>query len=174
MSQHLIALHEIESERIALIEQYTQRLEEVIERVISARVAEAVANARAQNGALHRANGHAAAVGRTDTPGGTEVARRPGNHSPGRRAVAILPPMPSREPTVIPAHVQITRLPPGPRPDERRRAGPPMDCRLPGCLIRSRGPRYEYFCEEHYRLLNADERRHYAAMWRAARAAQRA
>jgi len=44
-----------------------------------------------------------------------------------------------------------------------------MDCRLPGCLMRSRGPRYEYFCDEHFRLLNPEERRHYAAMWRAAR-----
>ncbi len=92
--------------------------------------------------------------------------------SPIPQPVAKLPAMPSRTPTVIPAHVQITRLPPGPNPNERRRSGPSMDCRCPGCLMKSRGPRYEYFCEDHYRRFNAEERQKYAAMWRAARQQQ--
>ena len=35
--------------------------------------------------------------------------------------------------------------------------------------MKSRGPRYEFFCAEHYAAFNADERRKYTEMWKAGR-----
>jgi hypothetical protein len=73
---------------------------------------------------------------------------------------------------VIPAGVLIKKLPPGPTPHDPKRAGPPMECRCPGCILKSRGPRYEFFCADHYAAFNAEERKKYTEMWKNARAAQ--
>ena len=63
-------------------------------------------------------------------------------------------------------------MPPGPTPNDPKRAGPPMECRVPGCIIKSRGPRYDFFCADHYSMLNADDRKKYTDMWKASRATQ--
>jgi hypothetical protein len=77
-----------------------------------------------------------------------------------------------KTPTIIPADVQITRLPPGPVPKERRTlTGPSVVCRLPGCTSKHSGPRYDLFCREHYAMLNVEERRKYKALWKAHAAA---
>lgn len=55
--------------------------------------------------------------------------------------------------------VRITRLPPGPAPGTRKRRGPPMECRAPGCTVKSKGPRFEFFCGEHFREFSPEERR---------------
>jgi hypothetical protein len=72
--------------------------------------------------------------------------------------------------TVIPAGVKITRLPPGPMPRETKRTGPSMECRCPGCKTKSRGPRYDFFCADHYAAFNAEERRKYTELWKAQQA----
>jgi hypothetical protein len=63
---------------------------------------------------------------------------------------------------------RVTRLPPGPRPDAPRRPGPPMGCRAPGCVRKSRGPRYEFFCAEHWGTLTRDQRQAASSQWRQA------
>ncbi len=68
------------------------------------------------------------------------------------------------------AAVPVQRLPPGPSPRSRR-SGPPTECRLPGCSMRNKGPRYNFFCGDHYRTLSHDEQRHYAELWKQQRAA---
>jgi hypothetical protein len=73
---------------------------------------------------------------------------------------------------VIPAGVVIKKLPPGPTPNDPKRSGPPMECRCPGCLMKSRGPRYEFFCAEHYAAFNAEERKKYTDMWKSKRGVQ--
>ena len=177
MSQHLVAYNALEAERIALIDRYTSLIERTIDEAVAARVAEAISRRPPETRAPRPLP--AAPVRRGRPPAAARPPPRSsrngaGQDSPPESFVAMLPAMPSRTPTPIPAHIQITRLPPGPAPSDRKRSGPPMECRLPGCLMKSRGPRYEYFCEDHYRQLNADERRKYAEQWRAARAAQRA
>ena len=178
MSRHLVAFNAIEAERIALIDRYTDLIERVIDEAVATRLAERLSRLppaalapRSQPPFVPARRGRPPAGARPTAPSPRTGAAQ---DSPAESFVAILPTMPSRTPTPIPAHIQITRLPPGPAPSDRKRSGPPMECRLPGCLMKSRGPRYEYFCEDHYRQLNADERRKYAEQWRAARAAQRA
>lgn len=61
---------------------------------------------------------------------------------------------------------KVTVLPPGPRPDRPKRAGPSMECRVPGCLTKSRGPRYEYFCADHFRAFNHEQRAEFTRQWK--------
>lgn len=171
MSEHFIKLNAIENERLALIDEFAGRLEATIDRMVADRVAQAME--RIPRPANPPPVPRPPVQQQRITRPVVRMATRPAPPvSPIAQPIAKLPTMPSRTPTVIPAHVQITRLPPGPNPNERRRSGPSMDCRCPGCLMKSRGPRYEYFCEDHYRRFNAEERQKYAAMWRAARAQQ--
>jgi hypothetical protein len=74
--------------------------------------------------------------------------------------------------TVIPADFKIMKLPPGPVPRETKRSGPSMECRCPGCPTKSRGPRYDFFCADHYTAFNVDERKKYAEEWKAHRQVQ--
>jgi hypothetical protein len=82
-------------------------------------------------------------------------------------ATVVLPQ--ARTATILPADVKITRLPPGPMPKERKIAAEARTrCQLPGCLERHAGPRYDFFCRDHYAQLNADERKKYRQLWRTA------
>lgn len=65
----------------------------------------------------------------------------------------------SAKPSGVQGSVRMTKLPPGPAPGERKRRGPPMECRTPGCTVKSRGPRFEFFCGEHFRAFSPEERR---------------
>lgn len=95
--------------------------------------------------------------------------------APAPRPAPVVVSLPAaRAATVIPQTVAITKLPPGPTPNDPKRPGPPMECRLPGCMMKSRGPRYDFFCADHYQQLSADQRRHYADLWRQNRAGGRA
>ncbi len=82
-------------------------------------------------------------------PGSTGSAHQP------------LPPPPSDFP--------VHHLPPGPSPSRERRDGPSMECRYPGCTMKSKGFRYDYFCWEHYNELNKEQRAHFKKLWQAAR-----
>jgi len=44
-------------------------------------------------------------------------------------------------------------------------------CRVPGCPTKNSGPRFEFFCREHYAALNSAERAKMKAAWKAAHAA---
>jgi hypothetical protein len=98
----------------------------------------------------------------------TAVAARAATPTKAPAPVIALPA--PKTATVIPADVKITKLPPGPVPRESKRTGPSMECRCPGCKVKSRGPRYDYFCADHYAAFNAEERRKYAMVWKARRA----
>jgi len=52
------------------------------------------------------------------------------------------------------------------------RQGPPMECRVEGCPVKSRGPRYNYMCAEHYRDLSPTQQKDEIAKWRQRREAK--
>jgi len=77
-----------------------------------------------------------------------------------RPFLAVPLPVP-REATAIPEGVTIKRLPPGPMPGSRNRPLPNTRCRLPGCTVKHSGPRFDFFCRDHYAQLSPDERKRY-------------
>jgi hypothetical protein len=106
---------------------------------------------------------------------GATAATPPASPPPARAAALAHPPLVVTLPmpktaTVIPEGVTIKRLPPGPAPRAEKRAGPPTNCRLPGCMMKNSGPRYDFFCRDHYAQLNKEDRQRYADLWRAQRA----
>jgi hypothetical protein len=137
-----------------IVREFAGRIEEVVRRAVAEQVRAYAAELR----------------GRSPEPAGERMCPFPGCDAPAAgprnrwrcraHKDAVIPDAPA------PRAVRVQRLPPGPRPGEKRRAGPPMECRAAGCTLRSRGPRFNFFCAEHYRALNAEEQRAAIASWR--------
>jgi hypothetical protein len=170
-----------------LISQFAGRLEEAIQQEVSARLTAALAST-GKRGAFPEIK---ASLRKTPTATtGKRLCRYPGCSNPsagpwyryycrthGTRVgakVVIEKPAPAvvelpqkRAATVLPSSVQITRLPPGPVPGSRRSRDESLAlCRLPGCLEKHSGPRYDLFCREHYAKFNKDERQKYKDIWK--------
>ncbi len=153
----------------ALVRDFTARLQELVRRAVAQQLNEAIADE------LHRRSAATPTAGRTlraqrmcPVPGcqlpaaGPRYRWRCRDHKEvSKEQIARLG---------ASAGVVVQRLPPGPGPDRPRRPGPPMDCRFPGCTVRSKGPRYNYFCGEHYRELTTVEQKRYAEQWKLAHA----
>ena len=90
--------------------------------------------------------------------------------SPAPPPAPLLPLPKAREATVIPPEVKITRLPPGPGPGQRSYSQTRSQCRVPGCLTKNAGPRYDVMCRDHYSSLNSEERAKMKELWKAGQA----
>jgi len=146
----------------SLVSEFTSRIEGLIDRTVAERLDHALAEFRST-----------ALAPRIPQPRATRPQRvlraAPRRAVPAPRPLAELPkPMAA---TVIPPSVKITRLPPGPVPRASTYSKLRAQCRLPGCLTRNSGPRFDFFCRDHYAALRREEREKYKAQWKAAHAA---
>lgn len=159
------------SEIESLVRDFASRLEEAVRRAVAEQLDATVA-ARLGKGAARAAAGPAAgragAVRMCPVPGCTKPAAGPRNrwHCRDHRDVPLGKPV-----RAAAAEVRFRRLPPGPTPGTTRRTGPSMACRVPGCNVKSKGPRFNFFCADHSRSLSFDQQREFTAQWKAAREA---
>jgi len=172
-----------------LVASFTARIDQIIDAAVNAHVADRMA---AMRGALFPTASKPLAV---PTPKGLRLCPVPGCGKPAagpryhwkcrdhggpllgkKRVVApvtpcVPPPLPvPKTPAVIPPEVTITRLPPGPVPAQRAISASRTRCRVPGCLTKNSGPRYDLFCRDHYAQLNTEERAKMKAMWKVGQA----
>jgi hypothetical protein len=148
-----------------LVAAFTSDLDAVIDRMVAERFVTALDEFRLT--VFGTAPQRTRSVRRTHVARGTPV---PVAAPPPRPLPVALPK--ARTATVIPSHVPITRLPPGPVPKQHSYSALRSQCRLPGCLTKNSGPRFDYFCRDHYAVLNRDEREKYKAQWKAASGSQ--
>lgn len=151
--------NEIES----LIREFAERLEAAVRRAVAEQVREHAASLRSLPARGAKQAPTAAGARRCPVPGCGKPAAGPRNRWKCRehRDVVVA--------SAAPRAVKIQRLPPGPKPGEKRRSGPPMECRMAGCTAKSRGPRFNFFCAEHVKL-PLNEQRLQIEAWRANRA----
>lgn len=159
-----------------LVGSFTTKLEEHIDGLVKARLAELFARLDVRDLVTAPASPRRALaaprVGRRPA-----AVARPSAPPLVRSQPTALPPsvieLPKpKQATVIPADFKITRLPPGPSPRQGTYSELRSRCRVPGCLEKNSGPRYDLMCRDHYAKLNAEERQKYKAMWKAAHTPQ--
>ena len=145
----------------ALVRNFSQQLESLIRKAIAEQVGHHVAQLRSS---LPRPDGRKGRL--CPVPGCGALAAGPKYRWRCRdhKSVELLRPAGGG------AAVAVKQLPPSPGP-RTRRGGPPRECRLPGCSMRNKGPRYNFFCGDHYKALTREEQHHYAELWKQQRSA---